>query len=345
MCMAAGAAPEAAQPDWASLPADLWRRIAGPAVASPSRGLDAQTEYYRLIATCCSVCSSLRDALLGPDSGALWEHAVLSATHPGLTWQQSLSLNALVTAQGVFAFSLEVHGSDGVWLEEELAENLACFPGLCDHLTIVGLHSETEAAVIGRGLAALPFRSVDFKGTAACLLPATAHGVLMQVLVAPDDHGVQGGLIEQAPFRRFLGCLRPLRELQLLSLQLCCYRLTSADVQQLAARHPLLQHLHLHLDASPSVGPHAIASLRQLSSVQLCLTVCCQEAGHSLSMVLQQLPGLEVHVLRILVEEVSPGEEALLAKCSLQQLIVSFSDPLQRLRRPPAGVTVLYRPP
>ena len=66
--------------------------------------------YNRLIAACSGVCTALRSALLGPDSGALWQGALLSASYPGLNPEQTRGLHALAVAQGHFMHSLVLYG-------------------------------------------------------------------------------------------------------------------------------------------------------------------------------------------------------------------------------------------
>ena len=282
--------------------------------------------WHRLIAVCASVCRGLRDALLGLDSAALWETAVLSSTYPGLTAQQSQGVHELQAAQGHFAHSLTVHG--GGWGIPELESLLGCFTGLCTKLHLLDVDSGQEAIVLSRALASQPVRSVTFRGTVACVLPSSAQIVDMHVTLRPL--AVANGLFVQTPFQRFLSCLRPLRALRVLNLQLLPYRLTSADVEQIAVRHPGLQSLHLKLTVARAVGVHAVQSLQRFSSLQLMLTIIDVPSQGGLPALLYQLQGLPLGMLKVRTDQqCSPVVADLLSKCSVADLLVRSPDPAQ----------------
>ena len=338
-CAAGDPAPDAAaEPDWAGLSPDLWRNafLAG---AGMRDDLAAYAQWSRQAATCSCVCRALRTALLGPDSGELWEVLILSSTFPGLSPRQSRGLNALMSAQAHLACSVDLHG--GGWDTAELATLLGTVRGLQGDLSLLNV-SPGEAAIVSRTLAAQPFTGVRFRGTAACLLPPTARQVALSVPV-PDTISVMNGQVDQAPFQRFLGCLRPLHALQSLTLQLLYWQLTERDVHQLGARHLRLRELELHLMAHRYVGRHALESLQRLS-VQLSLTVHCRTDDGCLHVCLQQLQALELQTLVIITEHFGVAEEALLARCSIRVLVMSFKDPARRLQQPPSGVRLVYEP-
>ena len=345
MCGAGELVAAAAQPDWAGLSQDLWRRIVHPTAAARRESCVRQA---RLLVTLSTVCRSLRSAVRGPDSGPLWRHLVLSSSHPGLTSQQSRGLNNALAAQGHHAHSLYLFG--GAWDLAQLERTTACLTGLRD-LKVYNMDAAAEAAVISRTLSCLPITAVHFSGTAACLLPRTALQVELRMMWLSDGAGDFHSLLaEQTPFKRALGCLRPLSSIRVLTLFMLPWLLTSKVVDQLAACHPQLEELHLGLLAASFLGTHAIHSLQRLTSVQLSLTVSAlgddvDPQPSVLAGLLQQLLPLELHTLQILVDAVSPVDEALLARCNLQQLVLQLSDPAQRLQQPlGGGVPVVYEP-
>ena len=301
------------------------------------RSITAYARWCQLVATACCVCRIFRAALLGPGADALWPLAVLSAAHPVLTAKQSRGLNRMLAAQGHRAYSVDLTGRD--WDLNELHAVTAALTGLRSWMVLSNIHSTQEAGIISRTLSTRPIASVDYSGTAACLLPVTAQQVKLDVTVARPAK-VQG-IIDQAPSRRFLGCLRPLRDLQVLELHSPFCRLTHADVQCWAERHPKLQQLHLTLADIHGLGRHSIESLHLLSSVDIILSLQ-SDSPYSLSATLRQLQGLQLAALMVYADEISPANETLLASCSMQQLGVMLPDPTVRLRQPPAGVPITY---
>ena len=291
----------------------------------------------KLLASASCVCRGFRSALLGPGADALWPFVVLSASHPGLTARQSRGLNRMLAAQGHRAASVDLTG--GGWDLDELRTVLASLTGLSDWMTIWNIHSAQEAAIISRTLSTRPIKLVDYEGTAACILPVTAQKV--KILVTPGPPPKVHGNIDQAALQRFVGCLRPLRDLRVLRLRSVFWQLKEADVLQWVARHPHLEELHLTMGVIRNMGLHAIASLRLLSAVQLTLILISNSPG-SLVPMLQQLPGLQLEDLVLVAGGLSCAEDALLARCSMRALCVNFPDPAQRLRHPPPGVPMYY---
>ena len=294
--------------------------------------------WCKLVATASCVCRSFRSALLGPGADVLWPLAVLSATHPGLTSKQSQGLNRMLAAQGHRAFSVDLTG--GGWDLYELRTVTASLTGLHSCMTLWKIHSPQEAAVISRTLAARPIKLVNYKGTAACVLPVTAQNVRLSV-TSFEPPTVQG-IIDQAALQRFVSCLRPLRDLRVLELHNTFWRLTDAEVQQWIVRHPQLEVLHLGLAAGNDIGRHDIESLHLLSEVELTLSLTSGAAG-SLVPMLRQMQDLQLEALVVHAQGCTRAEETLLAKCSMKELFVLFLDPAKRLQRPPPGIPVTYR--
>ena len=343
---APGAVEASGEPDWASLPQDLWRRVVhsaalGGLAAGEQPGLGAFTWRCKLLATVSSVCSSLRSAVLGPDSGLLWETAVLSCTHPGLTRQHSKGVNMFVADQGSFAVNLALYG--GGWKAQELQEALDCVTDLSGMLDLININSPAEAAIISRSLAPQPLKEVYYNGSAACILPKTTTGLSLRASLTDQVWVGASGKFGQGVFQRFLGCLRPLSMLQQLDLHMLCWRLTSADVEDFRARHPHLRSLHLMLLAEARVGRQAVECLQQLSNVELTLRLVYLTRSPAFAQLLQQLQGLHLAGLEIECrEELSSAEERLLARCSMEKLTMRFTARTLRLRQPPPGVRVVY---
>ena len=309
-CCGAGDAGAAAQPDWAGLPEPLWRRVceAAPDPALQPDNLHSCMRWFRLVASVSCSCTSLRRALLAPGADRLWTVAIFSAAHPGLTPQQFRAVSALGARQGPCATSLQLFG--GGWSADELCSVLGALTGLHERVWLQNIHSAAEAAVISRALATLPVQYVFFSGTAACILPSAARELCLHGEV-PLSSVPLGGTWDQAPFQRFLGCLRPLRSLRSLVLRLETWGLTRTIVESVAVRHPQLQKLHLHLHTYTSIGRHAVETLRLLSSVQLSLSVVKIEEDGSLALLLQQLQGVQLLALDIDADTFSLLEEAL----------------------------------
>ena len=304
--------------------------------------LEGWTRWYQLIATASCVSRSLRSALQGPGAGSLWECAVLSPDHPGLTPRQSRGLNALVAAHGHHAASLELHG--GGWDVAELQRLLSCLTRLDLQVTLLQIEDPGEASIISRFLPQQPVYSVDLQGTAACLLPVSARRVGVYAAAAQVHAAGLQAPETQAQLQRFLGCLRPLSGLQDLTLGLLFWKITPADVHELASRHPQLRTLHLHLFITPEISNAALACLCQLSTVELSITVHTFERSDSVAALLRPLQGVVLESLTSEVYAVSPAEEALLAKCSMKQLTVRFlgERPFPRLQHPLPGAVVRY---
>ena len=328
------------EPDWASLPHDCWTSV----LARPERvEREEFVRWARMLATCTSVCRSLRDAILGPSAGELWGAAVLQVTYPGLSPQQSRGLRAMLAAQGHFAHTLALHG--GGWAPKELERLLICFTDLTNGLTLVEL-TTGEAAVVSRTLSSRPAEFVYLRGSAACLLPKAAvevelDGFASETSIAAD------GRVDQAPFQRFLGCLRPLCSLRELNLHLRLWRLTPSFVDQLLVRHPQLCSLQLTLEVDPIVGPHAVECLQRLSSVELRLTVYITRRTGALAQFLQQLSCVQQLACFTLdtKHDMSGAEEALMAACQMQCLILRRNRALAlRLRLVLPGITVVFDP-
>ena len=335
----------ATQPDWASLSEDCWRDIARAAVdeasGTLSEHLQATTSWYRTLAAMCSTSKSLRAALMGPGADEIWARTVFSATHPGLTTQQSRGLNALVAAHSHRSRCLEL--ICGGWEPDELRALTADLPGLRHCLTIRDLECSREAAVLSRTLPTRPVRAINFTGTVACVLPAGA--LCARVVALLDDVPLVDELYDPAPFARFLGCLRPLKAMRKLDLCLSPWRLDQAFVLALAVRHPQLQTLRLSLSVSPNIGMHDVESLQHLSSKKLVLNLRIWDAA-CLPVLLQQLQGVRLHSLILHVKDLlSPAAEELLAGCVANKLTLCFfCDATLRLQKPPTGMTVRYRP-
>ena len=340
---AAEATAAAAQPDWAGLSDDLWQRIAAAARVdawnhdSPALGC---VQWYQVVARASCVSKGLRSALLGPGADVLWQTAFLSARHPSLTARQSRGLNALVTAQVHRAAEFELSG--GGWDPHTLRKLLSRFGQQLRGAILVNINDPAEAAVLSRVLPALPVRRVVFIGRAACLLPATAGSVDMTVRLPP---AAGAEVIDQAPFQRFLGCLRPLKGLTRLELDLQPWRLTSSFVQHISKHHPLLRELRLRLAVSPAVGSHALHSLRQLPTLQLWLGLIDYGKDGALAVLLQQLQGAQLHSFVIVADDLSETEERLLALCSVTELALRLKNAARRLQLLPPGAAVTYLPP
>ena len=327
------------RPDWARLPADVLQHTLLLAAACVRGRLNAHTQWCRLAAAFSSTCRSMRAALQGPDSGLLWEVAVLSSAHPGLTSHQSQGLNRMLAARAHFATSLVLYG--GGWDATELDALIAAHTGLCQDLVLKDVHDPLDAAIVGHRLSARPFHSVFFEGTAGCSLPSTARMAKIDVTL-PGLEQV-GGVPD---LQRFLGCLQPLSGLQKLDLRMMPWCLTSQAVDDLVCWHPQLRHLRLQLLVDPLLGSYAIDSLQRLPSVQLVLTLIVRQPNSPLSEVLRQLQALQqLHALTIVaLVPMTVTEAAHLAGCNVQQLTLCFSDPALRLRQLPPSARVTYKP-
>ena len=143
---------QTSEPAWALLPGDIWQRVMLCArgslrpVPASSVGHSAQAcsdwvSWWKLVTRTSGTCTTVRAALLGPDSGALWKfiflqspdssypvtgqtrsqlqgvlklllfraHHARSALVIGSRWQPSLLLSAMESLGSVQALSL-------VWL-------------------------------------------------------------------------------------------------------------------------------------------------------------------------------------------------------------------------------------
>ena len=278
--------------------------------------------------------------LQGPSSGPTWRLLILSSLHPGLTAGQSRGLNSMLATQGHHAHHVWLLG--GGWDLAELGRVTSCLTGLRE-LQLDTIHVPGEAAVISRTLSVQScIASVNFSGLAACVLPRTTKRLDLHVLPLGPHADLHKMFTEQMPFKRFLGCLRPLRSLEVLDLTMLPWLMTSNTVHHLVDCHPQLRELRLTLMAALYLGTQAVQSLQRFSGVRLELTISICD-GKALAPLLQQLEGVQLHTLQLNIDKVRPAEEALLARCSMQELILRSSDPTLRLRHPPAGVNVVYK--
>lgn len=91
------------QPDWTSLPAELWQRVAEHVAGGiqcsifPSATLSIldtrgqSTRWLRTVACLSSVSWDLREALLGSEAATLWSNLSFHSTR--LKHPQSMSMN------------------------------------------------------------------------------------------------------------------------------------------------------------------------------------------------------------------------------------------------------------
>ena len=324
------------------MPDELWQRIVrgiGDVLMAPEDLLSCM-RYYSVIAVLSCVCTGWRRALLGPGADSLWLQAVFSAAHPVLGAQQSRALNTWVAAQGHRVKGLELYG--GGWDLGELQRLTSSITGPCSSVSLNDITVPSEAAVISRTLSALPVLSLDYRGRAACVLPASVTWLNMHVALLPPDERTD--TLDQTPFQRFLGCLRPLRQLQVLHLRLFPWRLTAEFVQSLPARHPQLQVINLHLTAMLEVGTHALEGFRHFTSVRLGISIRRWGQDDSMAALLQQLQGIQLTSLVLVAPYYTSREEALLARCSMRKLVlVCPTGQHLRLQQLP-GVQIVYQP-
>ena len=321
----------AEDPDWASLSPDLWRLCllaARPTDRAPGhdreQAADSWVRWCRLVVCAAATCRALHDALLGPQSSELWTQLHVRSVHriaarrpcTGLepvlrtlrlalpaagpdqeeAWQ---GFNRLVTSQMRHVQHVAVWG--GGWDLFDLQLVLARVRKV-SNLTVRAVTDSDEAACISAALSRCTVTSLKFRGTQPVAFPCSVQRLDLSVCGEPK--------LCRAALQR----LQPLSQLRVLYLGLACLPITRAEVQSLAACHPQLEELILHLVLFDFIAPHSIASLPELlPSVHVGITMLVIETTpESVISLLQQMRGLtlidlELHcppaVLTAAVEE------------------------------------------
>lgn len=342
---------------WAELPAELWHKILVAAahnfLRTPGTAaintLPAWVDWCRLAATLGSVCTSLRAAVLGPCAAHLWKRLPFGHGYPGLSADQSRSMNRLQMARCralSAAQRVTIWGSG--WDLPELQAVCKAIPAQVTFLTLNALNVE-ESEIISRELAGTVVTHLEVSGCTSVAFPASTRRLCFQntSLESPHDHLAQ--IMSQQHFTRVL----PLRALEVLRFCSRSWVMTSVDVQLIKQQLPVLRRLDLMLHSWPvsssDAGPaqssqRSIGSLRQLTGVQISLSVCVHDQQCALSL-LEQVKDVPLRALHFMsrAAELTPSEEALLAQCtSCQQLVLLLRDPSCRLLVPPEGVDVQY---
>ena len=344
-------------PDWAGLPAPLWRAILQAAAVVPRCGArssgPAWEDWCRLVAVCATVCRALREAAFGPGSGPLWRELRFSPTWWDLSPEAEAGLNAMLVRQGPHAHSVTLCCTG--WRAADLWAVLASLTGLRDRVALADLDSGSEAACIGAMLFQRPVREMLLIGSVPCAIPHSVRQLSMADTAFerwPDHAGGEARLVEAVALQEHsqerLDCLHPLQALEDLELVMPLWRVTRSALRRLSSCHPRLRHLHLHVCPSRFVGQHALGALREFApGVRLELSLI--ELGNSaedrcLTPHLEQLRSIHLDTLTIAVEVISPVDEGHLAACRITTLRLCFHDPAKRLARPPPGVHVVYKP-
>ena len=318
---------QTSEPAWALLPGDIWRRVMLCArgdlrpVSAGSVGHSSHTcldwvAWWKLVARTGGTCMTVRAALLGPDSGALWKFIFLQSpdsSYPvtGQTRSQLKGILKLLVFQGHHARSAHVIGSR--WQPSLLLSAVESLGSVHD-LSLFWFSSDLSAGCVTAALRG-QLSSLYFVGE--CAIP----------------------------------CSRSLLQLQ--RLQMALQQPPEAELRRLAGWLPRLQHLQLHLNGSypdEAVCDLQLLKLLPAGDIELHLTCggayrdstsCC---GHRL----QQLAGVKLHTLFLLLHsETWTAEQALLlAGCQVSAFVFISADgtgPTARLARHlPSGAAVVH---
>ena len=349
-CSPAQAVMPSGQPDWASLPRELWTKVL--------QALSAQgdaVQRCRQLATLSAVCRTLRTAVLGPDAGSLWWTVSFASSHAGLEAWQSWQLNRLVASQARHASHAFIMG--GGWDLDELQLAAASLQGhhARRRLYLHTIDTPAEAECLSAVLPGCLAGALTFVGSQALVLPSSLQAVDMHV-GAPADMElalVTAFVAEQA--RKALQQLRNLTRLTSLHFASPLWCLQEGDVACLAACLPHLKVLVLTLYVTSALGQHALQALSGLSaSVRLSLTVVSTSAsaGGSVAPFLQALCRVRLFALTLQCKALTgtpyaltPADEAHLAQCRISRqltLRMQSSEPAERLRRLLPRVNVVY---
>ena len=332
--MYAGSMPHQRDPDWAILAPELWQRV-----YQAAREQMPYERWCQLAATASVACKSLHAALLGHGSAELWRHPHFSSSYPSLSPTATRGLNAMLTRQGRHAHSVSLEG--GSWLANELQEVVSSLTSVRDHVGISYFQSDVEVACASLLLQRQPISSLRLTGSECPTLPSST-----KQLVVDDE---SGQYLRRAYTEKLLQKLQPLCKLTSLKLHIPSWLLTAADLLNLCAWYPELQHLQLSLQCRDLQGcwhKRVLSALSHIASrVQLVLVLHadpehgCDELEHTLA----QLAGIYVRTLYILFWGSNKFDETLLAQCSMRELVLCCSDPKWRLQEPPDGVPVVYK--
>ena len=269
-----------------------------------------------------TTCSHLRHALLGPDSGLLWQwlsfhyaYSGPSTSQPGLDQPRAQGLRALLRRQAHHARSAWVAGAISDMAElESIASALTCV----DDLTLHWMRDE-PAQHFSAAFAGLPTRLY-----------------------------CDGSVLERS--------LRPAGIAQLKHVQLCFTDPCGlrAGVQSLASCLPRLEFLRLHVELRGTLpewrqaeeGLGVLGLLPPASVLQLELAIM---HGATATGSLQQLSksGVQLHTLRLMdcADSFQPADEQLLARCRVCEcLVLHFWSSKKRLKLVPAAASVQYQP-
>ena len=334
------------QPDWASLPLELWTKVLQ---ALPAQG--DQVQQCRQLATLSIACKALRSAVLGPDAGVLWRMVSFASVHPGLDASQSRQLNRLLASQARHASHVVLTG--GGWDLEELRAAAASLDGpYTQRLHLHAVHTAAEAKCLSSVLPSCLVRALNYAGSQALSLPTSLQALQLFVSAPPGHHvgDLPRSVSEQT--HRALQELQLLTRLTSLFLVSPLWRLQQADAACLTAEClPHLIVLDLTLYVSSNFGPHAVESLSGLSaSVRLSLTLI--STGASLTPLLQALRSVRLYALTLECTCITrtpygltPVDEAHLARCSItEQLTLRMqpSTPAERLQGLLPAVKVVH---
>ena len=259
------------QPDWAALPAELWRHICHQhgqnqvdtiadqpgSVAEVMAAMGKPwVDFWQLVARSSATCRSLRSALLGPHGvGQLEEVLYFQSTYASLAPQPSRGLRCLLQAWSLqpaqgqdlarrssalnsFVCSQALRVPDamiwgGGWDLAELQAALVCLRGL-KRLMLLDVQDASEAACFSAAITDCGATHISYAGSQALTMPVSVR----------ELEFVCGGKYSPVECRAVFACLAPLSQLTDLYLGLGTMRMTSADFQCLADWLPQLQRLH-----------------------------------------------------------------------------------------------------
>ena len=330
------------QPAWSALTGDLWRKIVQAAVL-PEHRLDAGswTQFCKLVGTAACVCKSLRDALLGPDAGVLWEVMSLQSTYPGLSQQASWRLNLMAARQARHAWMVMLHG--GGWRSEDLFQVALALTSPLLRLVVTNVHDEGEAGALSEPLYEMSPILLSFTGTQPFVLPFSHNLRHLHLVGCHALERKADGSVDQSTSRRLFECLGDAARLESLHLGLSQWQLTPQAAAQLAA-HSRLRQLRIALSVWHDLGQHTVNSLPSVPQLDLRLLVF----DSSITTLLPRLQGLQLSSLslveldRVTAYRLTAQDAQHLARCSIsKQLAVSLVDPTRRLDLPPR-LNVVY---
>ena len=369
-CSLTGQLGAGTQPNWATLPRELWQLILRRALDSELdvvEASDANREVCGMasLARCCclisnlaATCRSLRGALLNQQDTWLGVVATLCSTWPSLAPRPARRLNQFRAALGLsraptcLGLAERSHGLNsfmarhaghalivrgGGWCCGELLELLLPLKHL-DTLALAEIRDAGEAACLG-ALRDCNVREVMYRGSQPVAFPTSVRVLSLTCSFCGDK-----------ACRALFECLMPLRQVTSLVLDQDSMRLSSSDIKRLACWLPQLQDLTLTLAVTSRAGVHSLRALSLLSrSILIDLTlreVSVDFGSNRLSRQLEELR--DVHLLKLRLDcSLGAGfraeHEALLSQITvMRKLTMCFANPSQRLQQQLQVPRVVY---